>query len=209
MPDYTPPLDGAVPPDRLELFLKVREQLRPWREIMTEHLSDYPLAEEGPKRLGPMQQLGVATGMAGFFRDLGGYFRERNETLLEHGLKLGEYFYIHTLVYHWWLGHDPIDGPEALYGLEHEDGVNIQFFDDDTNFGKTGSLRRYHVTVKHMLERQLAAVDASPHSAPDGWRDALAAEIAALETDIERVPWDGNLLSRLTVKLEQHRVRIE
>jgi hypothetical protein len=209
MSDYTPPLDGAVPPDRLGLFLTVREQLQPWHDTMTGHLSDFPPADEGPATLGPMQQLGVVTGMGGFFDDLGDYLRQRNETLLEHEMGLGEYFYIHTLVYHWWLGHNPIDGPETLYGLEHEGGVNIQFFDDGSNFGKTGSLQRYHVTVQRMLERQLAAVDAAPEGVPDGWRDALAAEVAAPESDIKRVPWDGSLPPRLTAELEQHRVRLE
>ena len=44
---------------------------------------------------------------------------ERAEALLEHGMGLGEYYYIHTLVYHWWLGHDPIDGPEQPVRVAH------------------------------------------------------------------------------------------
>jgi hypothetical protein len=207
---YTPPLDGTVPPDRLEIFLAVRAVLQPSHVTMTEHLSEFPLAAEDRVHLGAMQQLNVAKGMAGFLRDLGGYQKLRNETLLEHGMGLGEYYYIHTLVYHWWLGHDPIDGPELLYGLEHHDGVNIQFFDDDSNFGKGGSRRRYHATVCRMLGRQLEAVQAAdPEAVPEGWADALAAELEALESDRYRSPWEDGLPEHLTAGLEPRREEID
>jgi hypothetical protein len=209
MDAYTPPANGAVPPDRLELFLEVRARLQPLHATMTEDLSDFPRADAGPTHLGPMQQLNVLTGVAGFFIDLGRYQRLRNETLLEHGMGLGEYYYIHTLVYHWWLGHDPIDGPELLYGLEHHDGVNIQFFDDDSNFGRTGSWRRYHATVRRMLGRQLAAAEADPEGVPAGWADALAAELAALESEPGRRPWDAGLPARITEPLEPYREKLD
>jgi hypothetical protein len=202
---YTPPPDAAVPPDRLDVFLAVRVQLQPWHATMTKHLTDFPRADAGPASLGALQQLKVATGMGRFFRDLGGYLQQRNETLMEHEMGLGEYFYIHTLVYHWWLRYDPIDGPERLYGLEHRDGVDIQFFDDDSNFGESGSWRRYHATVRRMLGRQLAVVEADPGEAPTGWADVLTAELAALESDDRRMPWESGLPAHVTEQLEPHR----
>jgi len=209
MDAYTPPLDGRVPPDRLEVFLAVRAQLQPRYATMTEHLSGFPRADEGPIRMGAMEQLNVATGVGGFFRDLGSYLQWRNETLLEHEMGLGEYFYIHTLVYHGWLRHDPIDGPESLYGLEHQDGVNIQFFDDDSNFGRSGSWRRYHATVRRMLGRQLAAAETDPEGVPQEWIDALAAELAALESDPGRRPWDDGLPAQITEPLEPYREKLD
>ncbi len=209
MADYTPPRDGAIPTDRLEVFLAVRTRLQPWHLALTEYLSAFPPADAGPTRIGAMQQVRITTGMGRFLRDLGAYLRLRNETLLEHEMGLGEYFYIHALVYHWWLGHNPIDGPELLYGLEHEDGVNIRFFDDDTNFGKTRSSRLYHETARQMLERQLAAVDADPGGLPEGWRDVLAAEVAALDADLERMPWQDGLPAQMTGGLEALRDRLE
>jgi len=206
---YEPPPDGAVPPDRLVVFLQVRTTLQPWHATMTGHFEDFPLAADGPVRLSPIQQVKVLTGVAGFFGDLGKYMQERNEILLEHGMGLGEYFYIHTLVYHWWLGHNPIDGPELLYGLMHQNDVNIQFFDDDSTFGKSGSLRHYRLKVRMLLEKQLAALDAAPEEAPPGFRDELAAEVAALGSGERRIPWEDNIPSHITAGLEPYRERLE
>jgi hypothetical protein len=209
MDTYTPFPDGAVPPDRLEIFLAVRARLQPLQATMTEHLSGLPRAEAGPTHLGPVQQVKLVAGVGGFFRDLGGYLQQRNETLLEHEMALGEYFYIHTLVYHWWLGHDPVDGPERLYGLEHHDGVNIQFFDDDSNFGESGSWRRYHAAVRRLLGRLLAAAQADPESVPAGWTDALAAEIEALALDHDRIPWADGLPAHVTRSLGPLREQLD
>ncbi len=174
----------------------------PLHVTMTEHLSDFPRADEGPADVGFRQQLKIAAGMGGLLSDLGGYLRQRNEVLLEHEMGLGEYYYIHTLVYHWWLGHNPIDGPELLYGLEHNDGVDVHFFDDDSNFGNSASWRRYHANVRQMLANQLAAAEADPAALPAGWVEALAAEMAALESDPDRMPWNDGLPAHITTPLE-------
>ncbi len=110
---------------------------------------------------------------------------------------LGEYFYIHTRVYHWWQGHDPMDGSELLNGLEHRDGFNIQLFDDESNFGKSGSWRRYHANFRGMLGRQLTAATADPENVRSGRADILAAEQAALESDHGRTPWNRPLVVAL------------
>jgi hypothetical protein len=206
---YVPPPVGAIPPDRLAVFLQVRTELQPWHATMTDHFESFPPAADGPVRLSPIQQVKVLTGVGGFFVDLGEFLQERNEILLERGMGLGEYFYIHTLVYHWWLGHNPIDGPELLYGLEHQDDVNIQFFDDDSTFGKSGSFQRYRLKVRVLLENQLAALDAAPDEAPPGFRDELAAEVASLGADDGRIPWEDNLPLHMTAGLEPYRERLE
>ena len=61
-----------------------------------------------------------------------------------------------------------------------------------------------------MLRHQLGAVDRAPDAAlPEAWRERLAGEIAALQDDPFRVPWQDGLPDPIAVSLEPYRAQLE
>ena len=107
---------------------------------------------------------------------------------------LGEYSYIYVLAYYSWMGRSPADGPPfRLVG----DSREVRGWDEE-HWGKVDEfdvredrmermLRTVNRQVLPMLRNQLADLDAA-----GPWRQALEAEIAAMEADPLRLPWaDG------------------
>jgi hypothetical protein len=71
-------------------------------------------------------------------------------------------------------------------------------------------LRAANRRTLSMLRNQLEALD-QLGSSPDqrGWREALVAEIAAMESEPERLPWADGLPAKITNSLEPYRDRLE
>jgi hypothetical protein len=112
--EFVPWLDGAIPPDRMESFLAIREATAPARERIVAFIEMVPDTEEEARRLETAPVLeklkfGVSAGRAGFGMagDLAQFYELRNRTMLERDMSLGEYTYIYATAYYAWLGHSP------------------------------------------------------------------------------------------------------
>jgi len=131
--------------------------------------------------------LDITQSAVGLGADIGNFFEARNRALLEQGMGLGEYSYLYVVTYYGFLGHDPRDSVEDV------PMPNV-------------AARRLSGELRSMLRHQL---DSLPADAPDGWRERLAAEIATLEEEPRRLPWEDGLPGPIAASLEPYRERIE
>jgi hypothetical protein len=184
---YVPPPDGAVAPDRLERFLRVREAVfvtcAEFEETSHQLRRMDELSPEAPRGevFGEMRQL---TGEV--FRmvpRLGRFFELRNGALAAVDMGLGEYTYIYLVAYH-----------DELRTSATSDGA----------FGDAEIGPRVHQALRQMLRHQLEAL---PSDAP--WRPELAAEIERLERAPRRLPWRDGLPEAVAASVAPYRDRLD
>lgn len=200
-PEAFVPWPGAtLPADRLQLFLVVRERLAPHRAILSESYRKLPVTAQQMKDLD--QSRGFDKFVKGFFvgrdaislvQEMGRYTGRRDEALLESGMGMGEYMYLYCLAYYSWLGRSPMDGPPASGSEGKSEGMS---------FSSTHHVWRVHDDLLGMLRRQQAAGDSSE------WSKVVAAEIAAMEKDEGRMPWQGSVPGTMASALEPLRDRL-
>ncbi len=194
---YVPPA-GGLAPDRMEAFLAVREDTAPARDDLAAAWAKLPLSEEAAKEL-ESQDFGdkmrsvfeITRSGIGLGAEMGELYEARNQALADAGIGLGEYTYIYVLAYYSWLGHSPTDGPDSGTG-----GGETRM--GDTFFG------RVRKDLLQMLRNGLDAAEAG-----DGWRQTLEQEIAALEADRRRLPWQDGLPEQVAASFEPFRQRLE
>jgi hypothetical protein len=219
--DFRPEPDGGLPPERMEIFLRVRELMAPAR---AETVHNFTLlssqesegASQVPGMLGRVLNWGTGILRIEAATDLVpqaiGFVGARGEALLEAGMGHGEYLYIYSIAYYSGLGKSPADGPA------------FPMFGDDDDQGSRGTGDEFDVRESRrelvlvalnerllpMLRRQLAALDESGRLRESNpWREQLAAEIAALEADRFRIPWRDGLPPVIEASLEPYRARLE
>ena len=105
--EFTPAVDGSISADRMEIFLKSREETTEPRTKMANilHTLDDE-SDEGGR--GAMAKLKAGLTMIPAILS---YINTRNEVLLENGMGDGEYTYIYTMAYFAYLDKDLTDGP--------------------------------------------------------------------------------------------------
>ncbi|ANM30719.1 hypothetical protein ABI59_15740 [Acidobacteria bacterium Mor1] len=199
---YVPPADGAVPADRMEAFLAVREATQPARDEIARVFGAFPTSEdqireldEAPtmdKLLAAWNMTGAAFGMGGSMGDL---FAARNEALVAQQMGFGEYGYIYCLAYYAMLGRDPEAGPMDSADSDVNVNVNMGMMHD-------GDVRDALVDG---LQQQLDAVPAEDTE----WRGRLEQELEALRDDRKRMPWQDGLPEAIAASLEPYRERLE
>jgi hypothetical protein len=197
---FVPPADGAIPADRMEKFLTVRDATADAREGIERLFRSIPMTIEQQRELEEQSFWGklstalkIGKDAMGLGPGMGDLFDARNRTLVEQGMGMGEYTYIYVLAYYSYLGHSPEDGPDA-----ETDG------DVEIDLGSTFS-RRVHRDLVQMMKNQLAAL---PEGTEPAWRAALEAEIAVLEPRHRRQPWADGLPGPVLASLEPHRERL-
>jgi hypothetical protein len=169
-------------------------------------------AMKGDRDKGVSKMLrGLKAGF-GFTGSLAEYLRSRGTALLAREMGLGEYLYTYSLVYYSWLGKDPGAGPTELKAdLRASRNRGVIVWNDHGDWSKP-EIRRHrlrlmvHTHMLPMLESQLAAADTAGGAA---WRQDLAAEVARLRADPERLPWQDGLPAPLRESLEPHRAQFE
>jgi hypothetical protein len=219
--DFRPEPDGTLPPERMEVFLRVRELMAPAR-AETEHNFTLLSSQESE---GASQVPGVLGGVLkwamGILRieaatelvaQAIAFVGARGEALLEAGMGHGEYLYIYSIAYFSGLGKSPADGPA------------FPMFGDDDDQGSRGTGDEFEVRESRrelvlvtlnerllpMLRRQLAALDESGRLREAGpWRQQLADEIAGMEADRFRIPWRDGLPPLIGASIEPYRARLE
>jgi hypothetical protein len=212
--EYGPSPDGAISPDRLGVFLAVREAAAPARKAMEENFealikNEKPADSERPPSKNVFRAvrdgLGVVSPIAVFFK-------ARNQALLDQGMGAGEYYYTYVIVYYSWLKKSPEDGPgiQALGTQYGRRGRNAQ---DALEMSRDLTRGQIHRTTLAMLRSQLAKWTTGPGSegtrVRDKWREALTAEVTAMETDRYRIPWQDGLPEIIDLSLRPFRDRLE
>lgn len=204
---FLPWPDGTIPPDRMEIFLQVREATAPYRVRIAKFFTLIPDDPEEVRRLESGSALdklrfGLRVGRAGLGmgEQLAEFFRARNRALLEAGMGLGEYGYVYVTAFYAWLGHPPSDGPG-------ETTVTIEGAEMPAEAEARGNWRSSRVRLEFLA--QLRKLSESAGGATGDWADRLAAEIAALENDPRRIPWGGDVPRAIRVSLEPYRERLE
>ncbi len=202
---YTPPLDGAIAPDRMERFLAVRDALMPWCEAFTSYrtvflrMEEYEQSDEEP----PAGEFAKDTGsipktLWRLGRDVHRFAAERNEALLAQEMGLGEYTWIYVTAYFGWLGREP-----APFVVSGKDAPRI--YEDRVRGEVMGMMRRYVAGLDSVLSATPGSV--SPDAAANLalWRG----ELVAMENDPERRPFQDGLPPALASSYVPYRTRLE
>jgi hypothetical protein len=189
---YVPPASGAPSADRIEVFLDIRRGL-------TAQCADLTAAEDQVREMERFDQqdevdrvevmkeaFSLTRSMMGIGPVLGNLYETRNQRLLDEGMGLGEYTYIFAVAYHDRL----LDVPEA-----------------DQLFGPAVTNRRIRRALRTMLESQLEVVRSE--GGTEGEVSAIEAEVAAMEADEERIPWQAGLPPAITELLAPYRAEID
>ncbi|MBD3868150.1 MAG: hypothetical protein IFK94_08490 [Acidobacteria bacterium] len=188
--DYTPPADGAIPRDRLEQFLTMRRELMEicgrFEEAYEslEAMERFDSQDTAPNGEVLRAAFKAARGAFGLAPAFGDFIQARNQTLLDHGVGLGEYTYIYSMAY----------GSSLLDIQEDGDVTRMQVHVS----------RRVLDVLQDMLERQLDQVE--PGSA---WADTLKAEVDRLEGSGWSVPWINGLPPTIDASLAPFRTDLE
>jgi hypothetical protein len=194
--DWTPPADGAVPAARIESFLAVRDSLRETHARFAETFDAFRRVSDKQRvrRFGDV--LRAVRGGMSMAPLLGEFYGRRNSALNSVGMGMGEYVYIYALGYYGFLGKSPDAGPKNLD------------YNDDHDRDRGRDIRpRLHRQLLAQLRNQLAAVAATPAAA--AWHDTLAAEVARLERDDRRLPWEEGLPPAIAAAFAPYRERLE
>lgn len=193
---YTPPPAGAVPPSRMEAFLAVRDTLASDRERFARTFASFEALQQHERsgRRDFAAVLHAVRGGLALAPLMGDFLERRNEALAAHDMGLGEYAYIYTLAYHVHLGHPASDGPRDVKVGDDEHLRNMR--------------PRLRGALLSMLRNQLAAVEREAPRAGNAWVDSLRAEIAALQADPARLPWQDGLPPAIAASMAPHHERL-
>jgi hypothetical protein len=199
---------GAIPPSRIEAFLFTRDAVR---EARSEAERSLVALSEGPDQGGALRKLWAGSRVLG---QLAEFQRQRHEALLDAEMGLGEYYYIYTIAYYSWLGKSPADGPS--FELVGDNGYVLQTAFEGLDEAQVrehragmarGSLNRLLLPVLHAQLSDLTASGGLDHGGR--WEEALRLEIANLEADHQRIPWEDGLPENAGASLLPYQERLE
>lgn len=211
--EFVPPPDGAMPAERVEIFLSVRESLGGPQRELTEVFADFPPDDVIDEERILFVILGAVRGIAGLVGPISSYVDQRHRLLQEAGMGPGEYVYIYSVAYYSWLGRSPGEGPritkETGERLREAKGEPL-FNDSDSPFDADRVRRRYRRYMLGLLRNQLAALP-GPEEGPgyEEWRSTLEAEIRRFESRPDRLAWQEGLPPVIEASLEPYRARFE
>ncbi len=174
--NYTPSLDGAIPRQRVEKFIRVRQavqtQCRDYQAVLTS-IANLDKIESNQDTTASEA---ASTGMEGFKSAFSAgpkmirFSNTRNQALVDEEMGIGEYMYIYLTAYGQQLTSEsasPYSGMEEAYLSPRARKEFIQ-----------------------ILNNQLVVIEASGEQATHtDLADRLRQEIEALETDSQSSPW--------------------
>jgi len=205
--DFTPSADGTIAPERIEVFLEIRETTAPERAELEASLGRLAKGAEGS----PDGVIGTIRSALGMLPKMARYIGRRNQIFLDRGMGPGEYLYLYSVAYFSWLGHPSEDGPPFML-VEEEGQAGVRAGDNEAVLAQRGeNIRRLlNRQLLPVLENQLAALGLAEETDPDGgWREALVGEVAAMEADPLRLPWQDGVPEVIRGSLEPYRERFE
>jgi hypothetical protein len=128
----------------------------------------------------------LTKSMMGVGPVLGHFYEIRNQKLLDAGMGLGEFTYIFAVAYN-----------DRL--LDEPQGEQL--------FGPTVTNLRVRKALLSMLENQLTVLQTEGGEETE--IEALETEIAAMEDDDRRVPWQDGILPAITEALAPYRAELD
>ncbi|MFH1842056.1 MAG: hypothetical protein ABIF77_02530 [bacterium] len=210
--DYVPEGDGAIPADRLRLFLTVRDSLAAVRTGLAE---TFVTLEQGgdafeheAEGVWEKIKLGMRLGKTGLgmVPQLGDFFLTRDRVLVAVEMGVGEYTYIYCLAYYCWLG-NPVDDSHESSHFEvrsSESGGGIITINESSSERRSRQrqARRLSAQLRTMLQNQLAALPEVDEPGADAWREELAAEVERLRRNPHGLPWAEGLPAAILASFE-------
>lgn len=191
---FIPEPDGAIPPDRMEVFLRVRELTQERRQEIVSSFEELPMTEEEGRELEQKSGLEFARSLLGIIGSgvglggrIGRFMEARNRALLESQMGLGEYTYIYALAYYSWLKHSPQEGPHSRSRVK----IDVP---------KIG--RDLHRRLVQILQNQLEVIGSQADP-------ALARELEKLRDDRSVIPYAEGLPPKIENSLKPYRERLE
>jgi hypothetical protein len=209
--DYRPDPNGRVSPARIETFLAVRERMIPTRRNLERSLALLTRGQKSRGGLSPRRFARMIRAGMHLMPQIVEYYTERNKTLLDCKMGLGEYYYIYAVSYYSWLAMSVTDGPPFRL-IDRAGGA------DDKDWDEADIRDRRRATIGAglneqllpMLRSQLEALSAAADTAAtESWRHALRAEIEAMKRDPFRLPWQDGCPRCLAESLAPYRERLE
>ena len=202
---FIPRPDGAIPGERMEAFLEVRDALAAPRADLVATFEGMPLKRDEEIEAMAFSEkltfiLGFGRAAMGLGPQIGRFFSDRDRAMLDAGIGRGEYAYIYTVAYYSWLGHDPTDAPRTDPRHESE-GKSDEF-----GVQARRVMSRVRLDLIQSLRNQLSSL---PVGSPGTWRQRLEAEIDAMERDETRPPWQGTVPEAIAASLAPYRERLE
>lgn len=211
---WAPPPDGRLDPARVEAFLEARRQMAPVRARASRTIAT--LDGDGG---GVTAKVSAGVSLVPHVLSL---IQARDRALLSAGMGPGEYRFLYSVAYFGLLGKDPADGPGFRLSGNSGSGREgtswtIGSKEERVDGGERADVRRrrgnavretLNRTQAANLGRQLEQLEAAGGADP-AWRDALAAEVAALAVEPRRLAWEQGLPAALRSVLEPYRDRLE
>gem|GEM_PF-4069237 len=202
--DYIPAGDVSLQADRVELFLKIREEMSADREALSGKFREFPMQKlkemDGKKNVGFKDVFGVMKEFADLLNPVGEYLSKRNENLLREKMPIGEYAWIYSLAYYSWLGH-PMDTAPDLGGA----GVQ-KWGDDESPISPKTQRERYHRVMLRLLENRLDSLENGPAELREQVKQELDRVTGAPDGT---VIWESGLPAGEAAVLEPYRDRLE
>ena len=197
---YNPDAMVSVSADRMERFLRIRENLADERLRMEDVFESFDLTVD-EELSGPRKVWSVLSALGGLVNPAGEYLAVRNAKLVEEQMSMGEYAWIYALSYYSWLGHEITAGPTLSI-----DGKERDLFEDgDSPLSPRQQHRRYRRVMIALFKNQISAV---PESDPERL-EQLRQELARFENAPRSVIWEGGLPAADAAVLEPVRDRLE
>ncbi len=197
---YVPAADGAIAGERVEAFVRVREQVFAHCPEFQENVGEFlrldslenddtlpkkVVAREGLGGLKKMFQLGPA-----FIR----FMETRNQALLDEEMGLGEYFYLYFVAYHEQLGRiddSRFAGVEQAYPGGRARSDMIRIMENQLDW----------LTSDHDASTDTGWTEDQSPADMESLAAELRAEIAALNLNQHTLPWQGGLPPAIATSL--------
>lgn len=201
---YVPDLDGRLLPERLELFVSVRESLLTTRSEIGGRLEGFIGRTKGEswKNRSVFQKIiegmSVAKGGMGLFREATEYIGIRADHLLEAGMGEGEYTYLFCLMAYSWLQWDP------------EKALDTEWFEAHDMMDALDEFRSQHRRVfMKQLRNQRRELEAMTERTP--LQEETLQRVSQTLDDVrgDDFPYEGNISPEWAKALEPFRGRFE
>jgi len=188
---FTPEPDGAIPADRVQVFIKVRDSLSDTCNDFATMLAPMDRLAELDGNDPSIEEITAATGglaktAVGITPRLGEFYAARNQALLDQGMGLGEYVYIYALAYQ-----------QQLLDSRHLDSVFAEgrAIPPETAAVLLKILQNHgRVLNGTVLERERALLDA---------------ELAAMQSDPKRLLWQDQVPESMAGSLAAYRAELD
>lgn len=214
---FVPTWNAEALANRVDAFLTVQTRTASSATVLVEILDDLQGVGRDAASAGsrPARLWRGLRFVSRFGPQTAGYAQIRAQALLAAGMSQDEYLYLHSLVYHCWLGYDPASGIAELFAALRSVDARFEFlsgdvaYDPDTDPQEAARYHRRQLNARHRdwLAAMLAAALEPPASR--GWADTIDAQQSLLEVRPEAVPWTGSVPAAWKVVLEPRRAVLE